>query len=109
MIIVSDHGRKRLIKRLGIRHHKIDRFVHRVWNSKEPIDNRYRQKINKEVRDNRRWRQMMGYLFVFKETKKDVVLLTCLSRHDKHDHDWAKMRVTRKDNRKNPLYGTKDS
>lgn len=63
-ITVSFHAEKRLIERMGVRKHKIQRLAVKAWEKGTSVPSGY---VRQKARDDGRyeWKEMMGFKFVF--------------------------------------------
>jgi hypothetical protein len=76
--VITDHARERLKERLRVSDRKIPRLVEKAWNSKNKNTKKIKLALyTNEHHDNKRiYREVLGYVFVFKEIKQGKVLIT---------------------------------
>ena len=76
--VITEHARERLKERLRVSDRKIDRLVEKAWHSQ----NRNTKKIKlatytNQFHDKQRiYREILGYVFVFAESKDKKTLIT---------------------------------
>lgn len=81
-ITVSFHAEKRLIERMGVKKHKIQRLAEKAWEKGSSVPSGY---VRMKTRDSKEyeWKEMMGFKFVFLILPNEILLKTVLPKRMK--------------------------